>query len=879
MDGFDLQSLPVNLLQSKAQDDLLACVSELRNIGFNHRVLLPQLVLCGEQNCGKSSVFEAITGIALPINDGICTRFATEVTFRKSSCASAHVKMRPGPNSSPDHRRKLCAFSRPHAWLRDIATLFSEARLIMGLTQDDGYSQDVLQLEVSGPSLPDLTVIDLPGLLLGPGPDQTQDDVIALRQLTEYYMNNPRNIVLAIVSAEVPLSQQLVLQMISSSAPRTMGIVTKPEILDPDSGVENSFYACLKDQDSSLKLGWHLLKCTDTNEKIPSGLAIEDIESMFTSSVAPWKDLPPDVAGRSALRNRLSKSILGQAELQLTTLASGIQKDLEACRATLEQLGPYRTNGAERRSLLTRIGERFTTLTKEGTCGEYHDFYFRYHLNYPKRRLRSILQIWAENFASDMEARGHSYHILSDFTIETSQSARSPLSPEDPRPITRSEFVKQLSDLLKQNKSHEISGRMNAQVVGELFTQYAIKWSSMAKAHVFEVWKKVKLFLDDVLHYVAGGSVGGVIVREILNHDMEERLQKLNQKIEELSRPYKRTIPATVNRQLNTRIKELRRKSGEQRVEDDPVIADNNDFSLCSELLDCMLAYYSVALGVFIDNIANLAVEDSLINGLEDLLSPTRITQMSDEEIERLTAGSEDIELSRNHVTRRIRLLELASAACTKCEMNALESAVENYRATSTDRSTRHSTPTVSSATSSFSSASPTADGDNSSPGGLPRVTSKSPKPTKQSPTTTVLRAFPPAKRPPEHTALPQLPLNGTEQSPLPENGNCISSSPVEKPPYTPPPQVPPIPRKSVSRSLSLNSEGSRSQKNTGGPKSPKIGHRRKISKLKPVAALFDDKQSGPSPITSVGIYTHMCEFLDPFQVYLKLFHLSVGQL
>lgn len=38
----------------------------------------------GEQSVGKSSVLQAVTEIPFPIDDGMCTRFATEIVLRRT---------------------------------------------------------------------------------------------------------------------------------------------------------------------------------------------------------------------------------------------------------------------------------------------------------------------------------------------------------------------------------------------------------------------------------------------------------------------------------------------------------------------------------------------------------------------------------------------------------------------------------------------------------------------------------------------------------------------------------------------------------------------------------------------------------------------------
>lgn len=67
-------------LQSADQRRVMDIVDKLRRTGLSGVVELPQLIVCGDQSSGKSSVLEAITEIPFPRKENLCTRFATDVS-------------------------------------------------------------------------------------------------------------------------------------------------------------------------------------------------------------------------------------------------------------------------------------------------------------------------------------------------------------------------------------------------------------------------------------------------------------------------------------------------------------------------------------------------------------------------------------------------------------------------------------------------------------------------------------------------------------------------------------------------------------------------------------------------------------------------------
>src|ERR1700709_2516827 len=86
MQGGDEAAL--SQLLTNDQGQLLDIIDKLRDHGISANVdlPLPQIIVCGMQSSGKSSVLEAISGRSFPKGDGLCTTFATKLALRRSQC-------------------------------------------------------------------------------------------------------------------------------------------------------------------------------------------------------------------------------------------------------------------------------------------------------------------------------------------------------------------------------------------------------------------------------------------------------------------------------------------------------------------------------------------------------------------------------------------------------------------------------------------------------------------------------------------------------------------------------------------------------------------------------------------------------------------------
>jgi hypothetical protein len=67
-------------LQTTEQRELMDLVDRLRHAGLSSVLQLPQIVVCGDQSSGKSSVLEAITEIPFP-RKVVCAYYRVSLIF------------------------------------------------------------------------------------------------------------------------------------------------------------------------------------------------------------------------------------------------------------------------------------------------------------------------------------------------------------------------------------------------------------------------------------------------------------------------------------------------------------------------------------------------------------------------------------------------------------------------------------------------------------------------------------------------------------------------------------------------------------------------------------------------------------------------------
>ncbi|KAI1495438.1 P-loop containing nucleoside triphosphate hydrolase protein [Biscogniauxia marginata] len=674
--SFNTESL--SGLCSGDQLELLDSVDRLRLQGIDHYISLPQIIVCGDQSSGKSSVLEAISGVPFPVKSNTCTRFPTEVVLRRAKQTNVTVSIVPHKSLGLSEQSRLSSFHEKLDGFDGLPSLIESAKVAMGISMDGThFSKDLLRVEITGPDRPHLTIVDLPGVIHSQTKQQTAEDVSIVREVVVSYMKQPRTIILAVFSAKNDLANQAVLSLARSADPdsvRTMGVITKPDMLYPGSENEAFWISVAKNNEVEFRHEWHVLKNLDSEKETrPSLLHNRNVDEARFFSDGSWKDISPSLKGIDALRRKLSDILLRQIASELPSLISEIDIKLESCRGKLEELGEPRKTFQEQRRQLMLISQRFQELVMGATDGTYTDSFFdsaESKQGYQKR-LRAVIQNLNKEFANEVIKHGHKRIVTKDVDSTADVASKGQIS------ITRDAFVDHVQNLMQRSRGRELPGCFNSMIVYDLFLEQSGPWAPIVRCHAERVWKAADEFLELVVTSIADGAIAQPLMKTVFKPALKDIFSTYSETVQAVSDQRRKEFCSTVVRNffgigpnaslqgfynynqsshdLNGLVEKLSKRT-------EP---DIERFA-ASEALECMMAYYNVAMRRFIDDVAVEIIEKKLVSALSGILSPVFVDGMPQNQVSSIAGESQKSRSQREELTKQLDVLKYGSETCKR---------------------------------------------------------------------------------------------------------------------------------------------------------------------------------------------------------------------
>ncbi|KAK6220908.1 hypothetical protein LQW54_001828 [Pestalotiopsis sp. IQ-011] len=656
---------------------LLDTIHGLRNHGVGQLIDLPHIILVGDQSSGKSSVLESILRVRFSFEDELCTRFATELILRTGPELNFNVQIQPAEsaNEDPQSFNETCSNNDD---LRDIIDGAKRAMLQDGA----GFSENILRIELFGPDLPNLVIVDLPGCLPSEDNNQSAGDRTVVDRLIESYMAKKTSIILAVVSAQTQLVLQKVLWKVKlhdKENVRTLGIVTKPDTVK-SSRDEKTFVSLAQnlDKSHSLSLGWHVLRNRAEDEFDTMDDERDDQEEKFFQS-GSWSSVPQENRGIDALRRRLSDILYNHIKTNLPRLVEDIENKISERQARLTLLGEPRSSPREIRSYLGRIASQFQIVSLQAVDGNYlHDFFGGL---YPDtagmtqkegriRKLRTLVGVFNRAFAYVLATKGSTHIILPKGMSAESDASRQQESRSPGLPLNLDDLV----DLYQFEDPQRITFDQASELLEMESANHGTEFLAQA-------------FVEELLGHLtsADDQTRSAILRDVVDPFFEAKKSAVEDKIKELLHHYQHGRPQPLGLEFEMMLTSRHQTSMDGQVfqgsvagqphtitgglqeslrkKTDPVFRGRFD---AKGLVDKAEAYYEASLRTFTENVIILGIENCLLEDLPNVFTTDRVNRMDDNELEQLAAESGATWAERSTLQEECESLKKSLQFCNK---------------------------------------------------------------------------------------------------------------------------------------------------------------------------------------------------------------------
>nr|QGU21439.1 interferon-induced GTP binding protein Mx [Planiliza haematocheilus] len=362
----------MNTLNQQYEEKVRPCIDlidSLRSLGVEKDLALPAIAVIGDQSSGKSSVLEALSGVALPRGSGIVTRCPLELKMKRTKEGQKWFGKILYQNNEEE--------------IEDPANVEKKIREAQNEMAGDGVgiSSDLISLEVASPDVPDLTLIDLPGITRVAVKGQPENIGEQIKRLIQKFITQQETISLVVVPCNVDIATTEALKMAQQVDPegeRTLGILTKPDLVDK--GTEETVVKIVHNEVIPLTKGYMIVRCRgqkEITENVSLTEAIET-ESDFFRDHAHFNTLYDEgQATVPKLAEKLTLELVHHIEKSLPRLEEQIQEKLTQTQAELDKYGNGPpSDAAERFIFLIDKVTAFTqdvislTIGEELRCGD-----------------------------------------------------------------------------------------------------------------------------------------------------------------------------------------------------------------------------------------------------------------------------------------------------------------------------------------------------------------------------------------------------------------------------------------------------------------------------------------------------------------------------
>lgn len=343
-----------SLLYSSENFELLGQEKEILKIGNvlnsilinRNDIEIPKLVVVGSQSSGKSSILNSILGMdILPTGSNMVTRgpLMMELVQTKSEVKAVFGTYIDGIWDTV----KEINIQYPNPTIEQKHTITETIKELTIKYAGDGMNitNIPLYLRIYSPNIPNLSLVDLPGLTMIACTDQGQPKDIKdrIKALVGEYISPKSTIILAVMPARTDIEADIGLDLIKEYDPngdRTLGILTKLDLMNDGTDITHLLENKLS-KDLRLNYGYFGIRNRNKIEmetkSVIEGLKLE--QEYFSRHTIYSNEKYKERLGVPALCRSLSNILVKSLKKNLPGILEKISSELDLQEKTLIKLG------------------------------------------------------------------------------------------------------------------------------------------------------------------------------------------------------------------------------------------------------------------------------------------------------------------------------------------------------------------------------------------------------------------------------------------------------------------------------------------------------------------------------------------------------------
>lgn len=327
-----------NLIKNKK---LITIANKLNSLYTNDKIKIPQLVVTGSQSSAKSSILCGLMSMnILPTGKNMCTRTPTklELSYTDNNKTTINIGYYDNYNFILNKKYEYNEITLVE---EEIIQEHIENFTIKHAGDMKNISYKEIVIRISSNNVPNLTLIDLPGLVMVACRDQGQPEDIKtqIKDLIKHYITQENTIIMGVFPARCDLEVDSALELIKEydkNGDRTIGILTKIDLMNENSDIvdylENNISNDLK-----LKYGYYGVK-----NKIDKHISYKEHynqEANYFNNHKIYKNVNKSNLGTLNLSIDLSNILINEIKKKIPEIQTTISEKLININQQLENLG------------------------------------------------------------------------------------------------------------------------------------------------------------------------------------------------------------------------------------------------------------------------------------------------------------------------------------------------------------------------------------------------------------------------------------------------------------------------------------------------------------------------------------------------------------